>query len=166
MRISISRAIVAFGLVTAIGLAAMLITSGYALNQLRIGGPLYSQIKLGNDLVADILPPPVYVLEAYLEATLALREPSRLSAHQERLKQLHKEYDERRDFWGKSEIDVSMKKKLTADSDAEVGKFWSIAEQELLPALSKNDKDGAEKAYAKLASINTAHRGIIDDVVK
>src|SRR4051812_45227505 len=166
MRITISRAIVAFGLVTAIGLAAMLITSGYALNQLRIGGPLYSQIKLGNDLVADILPPPVYVLEAYLEATLALREPSRLSAHQERLKQLHKEYDERRDFWGKSEIDVSMKKKLTADSDAEVGKFWSIAEQELLPALSKNDKDGAEKAYAKLASIYTAHRGIIDDVVK
>ena len=166
MKITISRAIVAFGLVTAIGLAAMLITSGYALNQLRVGGPLYSQIKLGNDLVADILPPPVYVLEAYLEATLALREPSRLSAHQERLKQLHKEYDERRDFWGKSEIDASTKKKLTSDSDAEVRKFWSIAEQEMLPALSKNDKDAAEKAYAKLASIYTAHRAIIDDVVK
>jgi methyl-accepting chemotaxis protein len=166
MKITISRAIVAFGLVTAIGLAAMLLTSGYALNQLRIGGPLYSQIKLGNDLVADILPPPVYVLEAYLEATLALRDPSRLSAHQDRLKQLHKEYDERRDFWGKSEIDASMKKKLTADSDAEVRKFWSIAEQEMLPALGKNDKDAADKAYAKLESIYHAHRGIIDDVVK
>ena len=166
MKITISRAIVAFGLVTAIGLAAMLLTSGYALNQLRIGGLLYSQIKLGNDLVADILPPPVYVLEAYLEATLALRDPSRLSAHQDRLKQLHKEYDERRDFWGKSEIDASMKKKLTADSDAEVRKFWSIAEQEMLPALGKNDKDAADKAYAKLGSIYTAHRGIIDDVVK
>src|SRR3979411_2628584 len=140
-RLSVSNAIVLFGGVAALGLAALLFTSGYALNQLRVGGPLYSQIKLGNDLVADILPPPVYVLEAYLEATLALREQSRLSAHQERLKQLHKEYDERRDFWGKSEIDASTKKKLTADSDAEVRKFWSIAEQEMLPALSKNDQD-------------------------
>jgi len=166
MKISISRAIIAFGLVTAVGLAAMLITSGYALNQLRVGGPLYSQIKLGNDLVADILPPPAYVLEAYLEATLALRDPSRLSAHQDRLQQLHKEYSERRDFWAKSAIDASLKKKLTSDSDAEVQKFWSIAEQEMLPALARKDKEAAEKAYAKLESIYHAHRGIIDEVVK
>ena len=64
-----------FGIVAALGLAALIFTSGYALQQLRVGGPLYSQIKLGNDLIADILPPPAYVLEAYLEATLALREP-------------------------------------------------------------------------------------------
>jgi methyl-accepting chemotaxis protein len=166
MKISISRAIIAFGLVTALGLAAMLITSGYALNQLRVGGPLYSQIKLGNDLVADILPPPAYILEAYLEATLALRDPSRLSVHQDRLQQLHKEYSERRDFWAKSAIDASLKKKLTSDSDAEVQKFWSIAEQEMLPALGKKDKETAEKAYAKLETIYHAHRGIIDDVVK
>jgi hypothetical protein len=74
-RISISAAITIFGLITAVGLFAVLFTSGYALQQLRIGGSLYSQIKLGNDLVADILPPPEYVLEAYLEATLALHDP-------------------------------------------------------------------------------------------
>ena len=73
-RISISAAIIIYALVTAVGLFAVLFTSGYALRQLRIGGPLYTQIKLGNDLVADILPPPEYVLEAYLEATLAMKE--------------------------------------------------------------------------------------------
>jgi hypothetical protein len=72
-RISISAAIIIYALVTAVGLFAVLFTSGYALQQLRIGGALYTQIKLGNDLVADILPPPEYVLEAYLEATLAVR---------------------------------------------------------------------------------------------
>ncbi len=166
IRISISKAIVAFGVVTAVGLAAMVVTSGYALNQLRVGGPLYSQIKLGNDLVADILPPPVYVLEAYLEATLAVRDASNLSSHQSRLKNLHKEYSERREFWAKSEIDPSMKEKLTVKSDVEVQKFWSIVEQEMLPALGKNDKEGAGKAYAKLEPAYTAHRAIIDDVVK
>src|SRR3979411_1034317 len=107
-RLSVSNAIVLFGGVAALGLAALLFTSGYALQQLRVGGPLYSQIKLGNDLVADILPPPAYVLEAYLEATLALRDPSRLSVHQGKLTQLHKEYTERRDFWAKSDIDSSL----------------------------------------------------------
>ena len=68
-RLSVSNAMVLFGVVAALCLAALLFTSGYALKQLRVGGPLYTQIKLGNDLIADILPPPEYVLEAYLEAS-------------------------------------------------------------------------------------------------
>jgi len=165
-RISISAAIAIFGLVTAIGLFAVLFTSGYALQQLRIGGSLYSQIKLGNDLVADILPPPEYVLESYLEATLALRDPSTVSARKERLAQLHKEYDERREFWIKSDLEQSLKSKLTKASDAEVQRFWATIEQELLPALQKKDAGGAETAYAKLEPAYAAHRAIIDDVVK
>ena len=66
-RLSVSNAIVLFGVIAAMGLVSLFLTSGYALKQLRVGGPLYDQIKLGNDLIADILPPPEYVLEAYLE---------------------------------------------------------------------------------------------------
>ena len=108
-RLSVSNAIVLFGIIAALGLAALFLTSGYALQQLRVGGPLYSQIKLGNDLIADILPPPAYVLEAYLEATLALREPETVAARTERLAQLRKDYDERREFWGKSDLDPASK---------------------------------------------------------
>ena len=71
-RLSLSSAIIAFGIVLAIGFAAVVSTSLYALKELKVGGPLYSDIKLGNDLIADILPPPEYVIEAYLEATLAM----------------------------------------------------------------------------------------------
>jgi len=167
IRITISAMIVLFGVITAIGLAAMLATSTIALKQLRVGGPLYSQIQLGNDLVADILPPPAYVIEAYLEATLALRKPSELAAHQARLAQLHKSYSERKDYWSsKSELDPSVKKRLTVDSDAEVQKFWKVAEQDMIPALSKGDKARAEAAYAELETIYQAHRSIIDDIVK
>src|ERR1700704_1289687 len=166
IRVSISAAIALFGVTTGLGLAAMVITSGYALNQLRIGGAFYSQIKLGNDLVADILPPPEYVVEAYLEATLALRDPSKLSVHQDRLKELHREYDERREFWVKSDLEPAMKANLTVKSAAEVQKFWMVTENEILPALSKNDREGAEKAYARLGAIYLAHRAIIDDIVK
>ncbi|MFB9267524.1 hypothetical protein ACFFWD_31015 [Bradyrhizobium erythrophlei] len=99
IRISIAAMIVAFGIATSVGLAAIVGVSEFASRQLRVGGPLYDQIKLGSDLVADILPPPAYVLEGYLEATLALREPAKTDAHKARLQQLHKDYDERRAFW-------------------------------------------------------------------
>jgi hypothetical protein len=84
LRLTISRAILIFGLVTALGLGAVIATSVYGLSQLKVGGPLYNQIKLGNDLIADILPPPEYVIESYLEATLVLHNPAQLPAHRDR----------------------------------------------------------------------------------
>src|SRR5207247_7361816 len=87
LRLTISRAILIFGLVTALGLGAVIATSVYGLAQLKVGGPLYNQIKLGNDLVADILPPPEYVIEAYLESILVLHDPAQLPAPYDRLAQ-------------------------------------------------------------------------------
>src|SRR6478735_2023297 len=133
IRVSIFTTIVLFGVITALGLCAILAVSTYANHQLRVGGPLYTQIKLGNDLVADILPPPAYVVEAYLEATLALQEPSKASEHKTRLTQLHKEFDERQDFWTKSDLDAELKTALTVKSHAEVQRFWAVVEDKLLP---------------------------------
>jgi methyl-accepting chemotaxis protein len=166
MRISIFTTIVLFGVITALGLSAILAVSIHANSQLGIGGPLYSQIKLGNHLVADILPPPAYVVEAYLEATLALQNPSKASAHKARLAQLHKEFDERQAFWKKSDLDSALKSDLTVKSNAEVQRFWSITEGELLPALASSDRAAAEKSYVQLTSVYAAHRAIIDDIVK
>ena len=165
-RLSVSNAIVLFGVVAALGLAALLFTSGYALQQLRVGGPLYSQIKLGNDLIADILPPPAYVLEAYLEATLALREPNTVAERKERLLQLRKDYDERREYWSKSDLDPALKTLLIDTSDAEVKKFWDNVQDELLPAIASKNWSAAENSYKKLQSVYGTHRSIIDSIVK
>jgi methyl-accepting chemotaxis protein len=166
LRLTISRAILIFGLVTALGLGAVIATSVYGLSQLKVGGPLYNQIKLGNDLIADILPPPEYVIEAYLEATLVLHDPAKLSTHRDRLAQLKKEYDERWDFWVKSDLDPTLKAKLVEKSDSEVKRFWTAIEQGLLPALAKGDSAAAAKSYAEITARYGAHRAIIDDIVK
>jgi methyl-accepting chemotaxis protein len=166
IRLSVSSAIVLFGVVTALGLAALFFTSQYAFKQLRVGGPLYGQIKLGNDLIADILPPPAYVLEAYLEATLALREPETVAARTERLAQLRKDYDERREYWGKSDLDPVLKSLLVEKSHAEVAKFWEIIGSGLLPAIAANNLPAAEASYKKLQSVYATHRAIIDGIVK
>lgn len=166
MRISIVKWILLFAIVTMVGLAAVVGTGRWTLEELRIGGPLYTKIKLGNDLVADILPPPAYVIEAYLESTLAMRDPSSLAARRARLADLHKEYDDHRDYWRKSELDPGLKQKLIGRSDAEVQRFWNASERGMMDALAKGDAKGAEKAYGEVTAAYTAHRAIIDDIVK
>ncbi|MBI5319325.1 HAMP domain-containing methyl-accepting chemotaxis protein [Bradyrhizobium sp.] len=166
VHLTISRAIVIFGIAALVGLAAIIGTSNFALQQLKIGGPLYDRIKLGNDLVADILPPPEYVIEAYLEATLAVRDPASLAERRDRLTQLRKDYDERWEFWKKSDLDAALKSMLVEKSDAEVRKFWKAVEEGLLPALAAGKADAAAKAYDAATGAYKAHRAVIDDIVK
>jgi len=165
-RLTISRAIVLFGVAAFVGLAAIIGTSNFALQHIKVGGPLYDRIKLGNDLIADILPPPEYVIEAYLEATLAVRDPASLGERRERLAQLRKEYDERREFWIKSDLDSALKSMLVEKSDAEVRKFWKSVEEGLLPALAAGNTPAATKAYEESAAAYKAHRAVVDDLVK
>ncbi|MGZ3289269.1 MAG: methyl-accepting chemotaxis protein [Xanthobacteraceae bacterium] len=165
-RITISRAIFAFGALIVVGLIAVIFASNFALSQLKVGGPLYDKIKLGNDLVADILPPPEYVIEAYLEATLALQDPSTVAARRDRLAQLKKDYDERREFWTKSDLDPAIKAKLVEKSHGDVQRFWTLVDQSFLPALAKGDTAAAAKSYADITAAYTAHRAVIDDIVK
>lgn len=166
LRFSISSAIIAFGLALVIGFTAVVATGNYALRELKIGGPLYSEIKLGNDLVADILPPPAYVLEAYLEATLAMREPDQVASHGERLVQLRKDYEDRKAYWSASDLMPELKTALVSKSDAEVQTFWKLVADELLPALKAKDSSNAELAYRKVKDVYTAHRAIIDSIVE
>lgn len=128
VRISIVKWILLFAAVTVVGLITIVGTGRWTLEQLRVGGPLYTKIKLGNDLVADILPPPAYVIEAYLEATLAMKAPSSLAGHRTRLAELHKDYDDRREYWRSSDLDGGLKRMLVEHSDADVQRFWKAAE--------------------------------------
>jgi methyl-accepting chemotaxis protein len=165
-RITISRATFTFGVLAILSLAAVIFASNYALSKLKVGGPVYDKIKLGNDLVADILPPPEYVIEAYLEATLALQDPSSLAAHRDRLTQLKNDYDERRDFWSKSDLSPELKTKLIDKSHSAVQRFWTSVDQSLLPALAKGDMAAAAKSYSDITAAYAAHRAVIDEIVK
>lgn len=166
IRVSISTAITALGLLLAVGFASVVLTSAYALKELKIGGPLYERIKLGNDLVADILPPPEYVIEAYLEATLALREPHDVADHEKKLVQLRKDYDDRKTFWTSSALEPELKAILVERSDGEVRKFWQILDGGLLPALRADDAAKANEAYSRLTDVYLAHRAAIDSLVE
>ncbi|HWT99401.1 MAG TPA: hypothetical protein VN229_17355, partial [Terriglobales bacterium] len=166
MRLKIATAVNLFGLLVGIGFAAVIGTSVLALSQLKVGGPVYHRIVLAKDLVADILPPPEYVIEAYLEDTLALNDPASVDKHRQRLQQLRKDYNDRRDYWAQqSDLAPELRSKLTQESDARVSKFWDLTENQLLPALAKGDAAAAKQAYGAITDAYEAHRALIDQIV-
>ena len=88
------------------------------INTIRMGGPLQTANQQMSDLVADILPPPAYVLEAYLESTLLLKHPEQISARKARLSQLEQDFRTRMNVWKESSIPDDIKKLLTSDAYA------------------------------------------------
>ena len=148
------------------GYVATIATANYGMRELKVGGPVFDRIVTVKDLIADILPPPAYVIEAYLEATLAYQDPKSVSAHQERLKQLRKDYDTRKDYWAEQPIDPALKKLLTQKSDAHASRFWAAVEGDLLPALQRGDMERARSAYAVVRESYDAHRAVIDEAVE
>jgi methyl-accepting chemotaxis protein len=166
MRLSIKKVMYSFGAAVALGLLVAVAMSLWATNQIRVGGPTYTKIIQGKDLVADILPPPAYVIEAYLEATLALNQAKPIADSVAALRELKNQYEERYQFWLKSDLADTMKNLMTRDSHGHVVAFWHAVERELLPALERKDDAAAVRAYSAVAKSYAAHRAVVDQVVK
>ena len=144
------------------------------LNTLKIEGPYYQQIVQGKDLVADILPPPEYVIEAYL-VSLQLAEPANRAQKDELIKTsglLRDEYFKRNEIW-KSELpertDQEKKLKTTmVDASFKPAKaFLDAMRDELIPAVQRGDYASANRLTRGLMRTNyEEHRDAIVQVVE
>ncbi len=77
------------------------ILSTSTVQKVKIGSEMHADIIEGKDLVADILPPPAYIIEAYQVAGQILRtgDNARLDQLHSTLLRLKKEYDDRLTYW-------------------------------------------------------------------
>jgi methyl-accepting chemotaxis protein len=164
MKLTIKNAVVLASVVLAAGFAAALGVNTMALSQLRVGGPVYLGLKGDFDLLADILPPPLYVIEPYLEATLALNDAGRAQAHGQRLVALHKDYEARKVYWQSRPHEESKRSAIDAVTrTADV--FWQEADATFVPALARNDLQSARQSYRNLSRDYAAHRDAINRLV-
>jgi methyl-accepting chemotaxis protein len=163
LRISLAAKLVAAVMIFGCALSAG--ASYFSFSQLKVGGPVYKQVAQGKDLVADILPPPEYLIEAYLEATLAVQAPEQAGAHAQRLMQLRKDYDERHDYWAAQDLDPKVRDLLLNGVDAPARAFWAEVFDRLLPQLQHGDTAAAAVSYRTLSDIYARHRAKVDELV-
>ncbi|MHC1744834.1 MAG: methyl-accepting chemotaxis protein [Syntrophobacteraceae bacterium] len=135
----------------------------------KINGEWYHRITQQKDLIADILPPPEYIIEAYLVVFQMLEETDagRLKELMLKSKSLREEYEQRHDYWGKGLPDGALKAELVDKSYKPAMEFFDIRDREVIPSILSDKKDRAREAVgASLKPLYEQHRLAIDKVVK
>ena len=165
MRLSVSQSMILFGGLICVSMCALIGLSWTALNQLEVNGPLYGRIVAGKDLISDILPPPGYVIEAYLEANLAAQDAAQAEAHRARIDQLHRDYDARHDHWMKADLPADIAQDFNVMSHAKVLTFWREIDEKLFPAIAGHDAAAVSAALRDIGATYGDHRGIVDRIV-
>ncbi|MEM6471452.1 MAG: methyl-accepting chemotaxis protein [Planctomycetota bacterium] len=143
------------------------------LNTAKIHGPYYQDIVQSKDLIADILPPPNYIVESYMMALHMTDEveegapKSAIQSYVKRCGQLSREFDERHEFWLRDLDDGEMKRIKTQDSYAPAKEFFTVLEREFYPAVLAGDARRArELVRGPLRENYEVHRQAIDQVVQ
>lgn len=112
--------------------------STFVVMQIRYGGPIFQKYALQDELLADILPPPAYVVEPYLEASLAMANPAQSTDHVKALGQLEKDYLARKAYWQTAPL-PSDEAAVLKDSQKSADAFWAAIDQRFIPAVRAGD---------------------------
>ena len=161
MTIRIRDALNIFAGCLLLGFVLATATAVFSLMELRVGGPLSKKQSQSYELLADIFPPPLYLVESMLIVHHGAEDTGQADDSLKALNTLHKQYDERRAYWRKLDLPDDMRAALDA-SDVEVKAFWKVVDGEYAPALKSGDVIGINSTIAKLEPIYARHRKVID----
>ncbi|WP_246166979.1 methyl-accepting chemotaxis protein [Oryzomonas japonica] len=167
-RFSILQQIIALACVSMAGFMVFSLTAFTVLHKVKVNGPVYGEIVQGKDLVADILPPPEYIIEPYLIVLQALHEPDKTKQQQlyDSFTKLKKEYEERHAYWQKELQEGEMKQLLVDGSYNPAMMFFDKAVKEFFPAIQQGDRAKADDIVkTSLAGLYETHRKQIDKLV-
>jgi methyl-accepting chemotaxis protein len=161
-----------FGAFTVIIFVSLILFSFYSfqtIEKVKVNGPLYSQIVQGKDLIADILPPPEYLIESYLVLNQITfeKDPEVIKQLIEKSKSLEDDYYIRHKFWTDNLEEGQIKKTMIADSYTPAIEFFRIKNDLFLPAIKSGNIDEAKLLLTtSLKDSYNKHRAAIDKVVE
>ena len=142
------------------------------LQMAKVHGPYYTRIVQGKDLIADILPPPEYIIETYLMALHMANEVDenagreQLQALAERCHELEDEYSQRHEYWSADLPEGEMKDVMLVESYAPAKAFYRTLNDSFIPACLAGDAETAKQlSRGDLRKFYEQHRAAIDRVV-
>ncbi len=130
------------------------------LEEIKVNGPVYERIEQSQNLIADVLPPPLYVIESYLVCLQIANTAPGVSQDLliTQLHQLRKDFESRVDFWSKQKVGVGLSEPLLEQAKNPAIAFYELAQHEFLPALHANNKIGLDQAMSKMTQLYNQHR--------
>jgi uncharacterized protein YoxC len=154
------------GLWTA-GLLGALAVAGATLSQVRVLGPLHEEIAAVKELGADVLPPPLYLIEPSVTVLEASKEadPKKVAELAGRGRRLRAAYDASFRAWSASLRDDALRELLLGRAHAKAQQFFSLEDEEYFPALRAGDRGRAAAALRALVQLHEEQRALIDEAV-
>src|SRR5689334_21315206 len=142
-------------------------TTWRTLEQVKVKGPIYNQIVQGKDLIADVLPPPEYIIEAYLVVLQEAEEtdPTRIAQLIERGERLRLDYESRQEYWRRELAPDELKDYMTVAASKSATEFFRIRDEQFVPALRAGDRERVRALIPLMNRHYEAHRLAIDQVV-
>ncbi len=165
---------VKYKLLTLVGIAVLGfllfgLNSYRTLVKVEVNGELYNNIVRQKDLLADILPPPAYLVESYLVALQMTNttDPEEIAQLKKQSEKLREDFETRHAFWEKELSDPQTREVFLKKSYEPGLSFFEVFDKEFLPAIEKGDPAKARAvAEGALQDKYNLHRAAIDDVVK
>ena len=134
--ISVARKFVILICSVFLGMTGLYVISTYTISKTSIGSDTYKSIESSKDLLADILPPPLYVIETYLDAlqTVSTTDAATLDKLFASIA-LHKQAFQRQyELWRASNIDSTIKGILNQELYPTGLAVFDVIETKLKPA--------------------------------
>lgn len=124
------------------------------------------QMGQGKDVVADILPPPLYLIESQLQVyTLLHAKPEEREALLQTLARLQQEFESRNRFWQESSLNEPLRELLQGEQKVQGELFWQLLNDKFVPAIKAGDLAQAGALAARLHTLYNAHRIGVDATV-
>jgi methyl-accepting chemotaxis protein len=120
---------------------------------------------VAKDVTADILPPPMYLIEARLVLSQLIEGSVPLATAVSELDRLEKEYLARVQYWQQHPPYGLERELLGAQHEAGL-KFLAEAKAKVLAAAARGDAEAAKAALGDVHTLYLAHRKGVDDTVK
>ena len=114
-----------------------------AMNTVNLNGSIYQRIIQGKDIIADVLPPPEYIIESYLVALQLTQtaNPAEINALVTRFQELKTEYESRHSYWLGQSLEQELHVSLLERSYRAAQTFYNEANQRFLPSIQAGDRD-------------------------
>lgn len=138
-----------------------------SIREIRVGGSHYNEIILNKDLLADAMPPTLYIVESYLSTHLMQDSPgaeARADAIK-RYKSFQTAFQDGLVSWTKKIADGEVKTLLTKQVAKSAEAIFTAIDRELIPAIEKDDTEAMDSISKRLEKLFYEHRAFVDTMV-
>jgi methyl-accepting chemotaxis protein len=146
------------------------VAAKFTLDRTLVTGEIYQEIVAGKDLVAEVLPPPKYIVEPYLTAYRIMEaadagDAARLRAEIDRLEAGRVAFNDSQTRW-LSLPQGEMRRLMVESSHQPAAEFFQVVTTRFVPAIGAGRLEQARSLLkGEMRALYEAHRSEIDKLV-